>query len=120
MSGSVRPVVSHSDHARPAASRDACRAIRWQGGPVSGCRCPECFGLREYLEAQGLPTRGLPAASGHQPHRPAVVAREDGTIVEIHCDGSMTCKCPKCTAERSALVKRGVRHTTTLPTRRAA
>lgn len=85
-----------------------------------GCRCSECYGLAEWLEENGLDTRGLPPAPGHQPLTP-ILKDEDGTIVEIHCNGSMTCSCPKCEGERAALVRRGVRETSTsLPLRRAA
>jgi hypothetical protein len=60
------------------------------GSPMDGCRCPDCFSLREYmLELTGR-DHGLPAAPGHG-RRLRVVERPH----------SMTCDCRRCEAERA-------------------
>jgi hypothetical protein len=41
---------------------------------AGGCRCAQCFGLREYLIAHGCAADGLPPAPGHpEPIKPAPV-----------------------------------------------
>ena len=61
----------------------------------TGCRCKQCYGLREELEARGLDTRGLPAAQGH----PTLPSR-------AICSGTMTCHCADCQRLKVRAVKR--------------
>ena len=75
-----------------------------------GCSCPDCWTLAEYLAANGLDTRGLPPAPGHKPNvlRVVTFGNDDASAVveEVLCDGSYTCECPACVADRAALVAR--------------
>ncbi len=77
---------------------------------TQGCRCPDCFGLKEYLEASGLDSRGLPPAPGHKPNvlRVVTFGSDDASAIveEVLCDGSYTCECAACVAERAELVAR--------------
>lgn len=78
---------------------------------TAGCRCSRHWGLREYMEAGGRPTFGLPPAElrADESCRPDirlhVVTR--GATVSVPCDGSYTCECPDHIAERAAFVQRG-------------
>ena len=64
-----------------------------------GCKCQHCFGLAEYLDQAGLNSHGLPRAPGH------------GTLAKAkpQCQGTMTCICPKCQADRVERRPRTVR-----------
>lgn len=56
-----------------------------------------------------------------QPTRLHAVDDEPATVAAASCDGSMTCDCTVCVAERRLRVRRGVRNPPAgLPRRRAA
>ena len=55
------------------------------------CRCPQCFGLREYMLQLTGKDYGLPRAPGHN-----VVEIPIGPV----CDGTYECACPKCVKQR--------------------
>lgn len=69
---------------------------------MDGCKCRECFGLAEYLEAQGLSSRGLPRAPGHKPVslRVVTLGPDDQAVTEVPCIGGYVCECPVCEQER--------------------
>lgn len=90
---------------------------------TQGCKCPSCFGLREWLEAEGLDTRGLPAAPGHETSILRVVtlgADDVPAVTEVACTGGYCCDCPDCTAAVELRVRRGVQASRSLPVKRAA
>lgn len=63
------------------------------------CCCRECMGLAEFMLNVTGKDYGLARASGHAPF-----------LVESDpCDGSMTCACKRCEAERRARIVRPVR-----------
>ena len=61
----------------------------------TGCRCQDCYGLREYLEHSGLNTRGLPAA-------PGCGSTPTPARLEASCNNTMTCICTACETDRAA------------------
>ena len=88
---------------------------------MSGCYCQLCYGLAEHMQAIGRPTYGLPEMPGHDRAVLRVVTRDEQTSVEaVACDGSMTCSCESCVAERASRVRRGVRPSAGLPVKHAA
>jgi hypothetical protein len=62
----------------------------------TGCQCPLCFGLAEFMLKETGKDYGLPKAPGHPPH-PATLSAEP-----TPCE-SMTCICPKCSAKRAQM-----------------
>jgi hypothetical protein len=66
---------------------------------AEGCRCKACFGLAEYMILLVGKDFGLERAPGC--HSSAARPLED------HCDGTFTCGCKRCTADRTAAAKRG-------------
>jgi hypothetical protein len=60
----------------------------------TGCKCKQCFGLREYLQDKGLEHRDLPAAPGH----PTLPTR-------AICSGTYGCHCVDCQLSRRRTVK---------------
>lgn len=70
---------------------------------MTGCRCPHCWGLAEYLTALTGRDHGLPPASGH--HRLHVVTAGPPGSEPAACQGTYTCPCAACTSERAALVQ---------------
>ena len=82
---------------------------------MNGCRCSQCWTLREFLESAGRPEavwRDLPAAPGHQATTLRVVtlgSDEPVNLVPDVCDGSYVCECAVCTVDRARRVQRGVR-----------
>lgn len=61
---------------------------------MAGCRCPECWGLAELMLELTGKDYGLPRAPGHVPFAVDVTP----------CDGSYTCLCDACKAERAERV----------------
>lgn len=62
---------------------------------MSGCRCPECWSLREHmLEETGKDYGLAPAPAPH--NQPRALVRE----VQADCS-SMTCVCERCQSERT-------------------
>lgn len=78
---------------------------------MSGCRCSQCYGFREWAIENGVRHEGLPPAPGHggRAQLSAVEAIDDP------CTGDMTCRCSSCQAQVAALVKRGPRGSGTQP-----
>lgn len=64
---------------------------------MDGCRCSQCWSLREYMLRLTGKDYGLPAAPGHAPGL---------SLVEDPCDGSYCCECAKCRAEVRELIAR--------------
>jgi hypothetical protein len=62
----------------------------------SGCKCAQCYGLAEFMQALTGKDYGLPKASGHAP-QPATLK------VEKRVCESMTCICPECSAKRAQM-----------------
>ena len=59
-----------------------------------GCRCPQCWTLCEFMQAETGRDYGLPAAPGH--HTQTV-----GPFEPLDpCAGTMTCDCKRCRLER--------------------
>lgn len=76
---------------------------------LPSCRCSKCWGLAEYMLAQGKDF-GLPRSPGcgnNQPIKLRVLtfgAEPDNVVVlpaRTTCDGSMTCPCDDCADERA-------------------
>ena len=63
---------------------------------MSGCRCPECWSLREYMLALTGKEYGLPAAPAPHNREARALVRE----VQADCS-SMTCMCERCQSERT-------------------
>lgn len=56
---------------------------------MSGCCCPQCWSLAEFMADLTGKDYGLaPAPRGHAP--------EPLKLAESACDGSYTCGCPEC------------------------
>lgn len=78
-----------------------------------GCKCAQCYGLREWLTDHGHDHRDLPAAPGHATLRVLTHGQPPTTLIALPsdpdpCDGSMCCQCKSCTAERGHRVRNGV------------
>lgn len=62
------------------------------------CSCSQCFGFAEYMLNVTGRDYGLAQAPGHAP-----------TLIEVDpCDGSMTCDCKRCEADRRVRVVRRI------------
>lgn len=64
-----------------------------------GCKCSECYGLREYMLDLTGKDYGLKPAPGHTADAPALPGTKP-------CDGSMTCRCEDCENEKLELIVR--------------
>lgn len=62
------------------------------------CRCNQCLTLFEYMrELTGRTDYGLAPAPGHP----------QGETHVNRCDGTMTCTCERCEAQRELIAKHG-------------
>lgn len=66
---------------------------------MDGCRCRECYGLREYMLEHTGRHHDLPTAPGH-----LTVALHE--LDQPVCSGILTCPCPICQQERVASIHR--------------
>lgn len=71
---------------------------------VDGCKCRDCYGLREYLADHGMDMRGLPAAPGCGARRPVALEAISGEVP--HDPRSYTCQCVACRAEIAERMRR--------------
>lgn len=65
---------------------------------MKGCKCRECFGLREVMVGLTGRDHGLPQAPGH------VVATPKPS-----CDNTLVCICPDCASRRAQMRPAAVR-----------
>lgn len=79
---------------------------------MNGCRCPQCWGLAEYMQQLTGKDYGLPNAPGCTATlRVLTTGPAPTSLVALDrtCDGSMTCSCPDCEQERAQRVRLGGR-----------
>jgi len=81
---------------------------------LPGCRCKEHFGLAEYMRQltgndYGLPS--APLAGKHHTLRVQTLGPEPEDAIAlpipVACDGTLTCGCDPCVADRMERVRRG-------------
>ena len=89
-----------------------------------GCKCPECWGIREVYEARAQQLQGpardealriahaLTPSPGHEVRLHVVTGLAANSTP---CNGRMTCPCATCETERAAAAQRQRRRTPRQP-----
>ena len=72
---------------------------RCPGGP--NCKCPEHFGLGDWMLTATGDTHGLPILRASQDAPASVLS-----LIDEKCDQTLTCPCSRCENERAQRVSR--------------